>query len=89
MTLYSFIGVAVTSASVVIFGTPIWDPVALLGRFNQPLIASVALVALLIRHTEHQRRRERGLAVERLLQSEPTADLLPHWRPDYRRHRGS
>jgi NCS1 family nucleobase:cation symporter-1 len=38
----------VTSASVVIFGTPIWDPVALLGRFNQPLIASIALIALLI-----------------------------------------
>jgi nucleobase:cation symporter-1, NCS1 family len=48
MTLYSFIGVAVTSASVVIFGAPIWDPVALLGRFNEPVIASIALVALLI-----------------------------------------
>jgi NCS1 family nucleobase:cation symporter-1 len=48
MTLYSFIGVAVTSASVVLFGEAIWDPVVLLGRFNQPVIASVALVALLI-----------------------------------------
>jgi len=48
MTIYSFIGVAVTSASVVIFGEPIWDPVALLGRFNQPVVASFALVALLI-----------------------------------------
>jgi NCS1 family nucleobase:cation symporter-1 len=48
MTVYSFIGVAVTSASVVIFGTAIWDPVALLGRFHEPVIASIALVALLI-----------------------------------------
>src|SRR6201999_2484957 len=48
MTIYSFIGVAVTSASVVIFGEPIWDPVALLGRFHQPVVASFALVALLI-----------------------------------------
>ncbi len=48
MTLYSFIGVAVTSASVVLFGEPIWDPVVLLGKFNEPVIASVALVALLI-----------------------------------------
>jgi NCS1 family nucleobase:cation symporter-1 len=48
MTLYSFIGVAVTSASAVIFGEPIWDPVALLSRFNQPLVASVALIALLL-----------------------------------------
>jgi NCS1 family nucleobase:cation symporter-1 len=48
MTLYSFIGVAVTSASVVIFGEAIWDPVALIGRFNKPVVAFVALVALLI-----------------------------------------
>jgi NCS1 family nucleobase:cation symporter-1 len=48
MTLYSFIGVAVTSASVVIFGEAIWDPVTLLGRFNRPVVALVALVALLI-----------------------------------------
>jgi nucleobase:cation symporter-1, NCS1 family len=48
MTLYSFIGVAVTSASAVIFGEAIWDPVVLLGRFNQPLVALIALVALLV-----------------------------------------
>ncbi|HEX4168144.1 MAG TPA: NCS1 family nucleobase:cation symporter-1 [Bryobacteraceae bacterium] len=48
MTLYSFIGVAVTSASVVLFGEAIWDPVALLSRFQQPLVASIALIALLI-----------------------------------------
>jgi NCS1 family nucleobase:cation symporter-1 len=48
MTLYSFIGVVVTSASAVIFGEPIWDPVDLLGRFNQPIVALIALVALLV-----------------------------------------
>ena len=48
MTLYSFIGVAVTSASVVLFGQAIWDPVELLGKFNQPLVAFIALIALLV-----------------------------------------
>lgn len=48
MTLYAFIGVVVTSASAVIFGEPIWDPVVLLGRFNQPIVALIALVALLL-----------------------------------------
>jgi NCS1 family nucleobase:cation symporter-1 len=48
MTLYSFIGVAVTSASVLLFGEAIWDPVALLGKFNQPVIAVIALVAIMI-----------------------------------------
>jgi NCS1 family nucleobase:cation symporter-1 len=48
MTLYSFIGVAVTSASTVIFGEAIWDPVVLLERFNRPAIALIALIALLV-----------------------------------------
>src|SRR5580693_5189169 len=48
MTLYSFIGVAVTSASAVIFGEPIWDPVILLSRFNQPAVALIALIAILL-----------------------------------------
>jgi len=48
MTLYSFIGVAVTSASVVLFGRAIWDPVQLIGEFHQPLIAFIALIAILI-----------------------------------------
>src|SRR4029077_18937079 len=33
MTLYSLIGILVTSATVVIYGTAIWDPVQLLSRF--------------------------------------------------------
>jgi NCS1 family nucleobase:cation symporter-1 len=48
MTLYAFIGVAVTSASALLFGAPIWDPVVLLGKFNQPLVAFVALIALMV-----------------------------------------
>jgi nucleobase:cation symporter-1, NCS1 family len=54
-----FIGVAVTSASVVLFGEAIWDPVALLGRFHQPLIALVALVALLLATLKRPRLRRR------------------------------
>jgi NCS1 family nucleobase:cation symporter-1 len=48
MTLFAFIGVAVTSASAVIFGQPIWDPVQLLSRIGSPAIVIVALFALLI-----------------------------------------
>ena len=48
MTLYSFIGIACTSASTVVFGTPIWSPITLLGRFHQPAIAFLALVSILI-----------------------------------------
>ncbi len=48
MTLYSFIGVAVTSATVVLFGEAIWDPVVVLSRLGQPLAVAVAMVALLV-----------------------------------------
>lgn len=48
MTLYAFIGVVVTSATVVIFGESIWDPVALLSRFSNPAVALLSLVSLAI-----------------------------------------
>ena len=48
MTLYSFVGVAVTSATVVIYGTAIWDPVQLLSRFHSPVAVMISLVAILL-----------------------------------------
>ena len=46
MGLYSFIGVAVTSATVVIFGSSIWDPVVLVTRFRNPAVLVIALLCL-------------------------------------------
>ncbi len=46
MALYSFIGVAVTSATVVIYGESIWDPVDLLARFQNPLVLTLAMLAV-------------------------------------------
>jgi nucleobase:cation symporter-1, NCS1 family len=48
MTLYTFVGIAVTSASAVLFGRPIWDPIELLGAFHQPVVAFIALIAILV-----------------------------------------
>jgi NCS1 family nucleobase:cation symporter-1 len=48
MGLFSFIGVAVTSATVLIFGEAIWDPVVLIGRFKNPVVLVVALLGLMI-----------------------------------------
>lgn len=48
MTLYSFIGVAVTSATVVIFGEAIWDPVALLQKFDSRLLVLLSLFSLTV-----------------------------------------
>jgi NCS1 family nucleobase:cation symporter-1 len=46
MALYSFIGVAVTSATMVIYKETIWDPVKLLERFENPAVLIVAMLAL-------------------------------------------
>jgi len=52
MTAFAFIGVAVTSATVVIFGEAIWDPVVLIARIgNAPVIIFGALVILLAQLT--------------------------------------
>jgi len=48
MTLYSLIGILVTSATVVIYGTAIWDPVQLLSRFHSPVAVVISLVAILL-----------------------------------------
>src|SRR5277367_2317783 len=48
MTFYSFIGIAVTSATVILFGRAIWDPVEVLSRLGNPLAVVVAMLALLL-----------------------------------------
>jgi NCS1 family nucleobase:cation symporter-1 len=48
MTLYSLIGILVTSATVVIYGTAIWDPVQLLSRFHSPVAVIISLLAILL-----------------------------------------
>src|SRR4029434_11017953 len=48
MTAFAFIGVAVTSATIVLFGQAIWDPVALIARIGSaPVIIFGALIVLL------------------------------------------
>ncbi|MDN3678299.1 NCS1 family nucleobase:cation symporter-1 [Flavobacterium paronense] len=48
MTLFAFIGVVVTSATTIVFGTMIWDPVVLAGKFDSKLLVSIAMTAVAI-----------------------------------------
>jgi len=48
MPLFAFIGVAVTSATVVIYGEEIWDPVALLARFESAPVVIISMLALAV-----------------------------------------
>jgi NCS1 family nucleobase:cation symporter-1 len=47
MTAFAFIGVAVTSATIVIFGEAIWDPVKLIARIGTPAVIIVSAIIVL------------------------------------------
>jgi len=48
MTLFAFIGVVVTSSTAIIYGNTIWDPLVLAGKFENRLLVSVAMIAVII-----------------------------------------
>ncbi len=48
MVFYSFIGIIVTSATLLIFGEAIWDPVQLLGRFSSPVVVVISMLGLTV-----------------------------------------
>ena len=49
-TMFAFaaMGVAITSASAIIFGEPIWDPVKLVGHFSNPWIVGFAMFSVVV-----------------------------------------
>ena len=48
MTLFSFVGIMVTGATVVLYGEAIWDPVKLVARMGSTWVVVLSMLALLI-----------------------------------------
>lgn len=48
MTFFCFIGIIVTAATAVVFGTAIWDPVELVAKLGSPAVVAIALLALIL-----------------------------------------
>lgn len=48
MTIFPLIAVLVTSATIVVYGKPIWDPVELTGHFDNPVVVVIALFTLTV-----------------------------------------
>jgi len=48
MTSFAFVGVVVTSASAIVFGSAVWDPVVLAGKFQSPFLVTFAMLAVAI-----------------------------------------
>ncbi|HEV8481290.1 MAG TPA: NCS1 family nucleobase:cation symporter-1 [Candidatus Eisenbacteria bacterium] len=49
-TMFAFaaMGVLITSASAILYGEPIWDPVKLVGKFHDPWIVGFAMFSIVI-----------------------------------------
>jgi NCS1 family nucleobase:cation symporter-1 len=48
MTIFSIMGVVISSATVVVFGQAIWDPVDLLLHFSNPLVLVFSLFGIIV-----------------------------------------
>jgi len=47
MTAFAFLGVAVTSATIVIFGEAVWDPVVLIAKIGSPFVVIFGALVIL------------------------------------------
>jgi len=48
MTLFAAMGVLITSATVIIYGQAIWDPVQLVGRFTSPVVVAISMFTAVV-----------------------------------------
>jgi nucleobase:cation symporter-1, NCS1 family len=48
MAVFAAMGVLITSATVVIYGEAIWDPVKLVARFDQPVVVAISMFTAVV-----------------------------------------
>jgi NCS1 family nucleobase:cation symporter-1 len=48
MTVFAAMGIIITSASAIIYGKAIWEPVELVGKFDHPWIVAVAMFTIVV-----------------------------------------
>jgi NCS1 family nucleobase:cation symporter-1 len=48
MTVFAAMGVLITSASAIIYGKAIWDPVELVGKFEKPWIVAISMFTIVV-----------------------------------------
>src|SRR5215216_2722957 len=48
MFVFAAMGVMITSATVIIYGQAIWDPVVLVGKFSSPLVVAVSMFTVVV-----------------------------------------
>ena len=48
MTVFAGMGVVITSATAIIYGQAVWDPVQLVGRFGSPAVVAIAMFTIVV-----------------------------------------
>ncbi len=48
MTVFAAMGVVITSATAIIYGEQIWEPIALMARFESPWLVAIAMFTIVI-----------------------------------------
>jgi NCS1 family nucleobase:cation symporter-1 len=48
MSVFAAMGVVITSATAIIYGESIWDPVVLVGKFTSPFVVAVSMVTVVV-----------------------------------------
>jgi NCS1 family nucleobase:cation symporter-1 len=48
MSVFAAMGVMITSATTIIYGQAIWDPVVLVGKFTSPLIVAISMFTVVV-----------------------------------------
>jgi NCS1 family nucleobase:cation symporter-1 len=48
MSVFAAMGVMITSATVIIYGEPIWDPIRLVGRFQAPVVVAISMFTAVV-----------------------------------------
>jgi NCS1 family nucleobase:cation symporter-1 len=48
MSVFAAMGVMITSATAIIYGESIWDPVQLVGRFSSPVVVAIAMFTVVV-----------------------------------------
>ncbi|MBS2025484.1 MAG: NCS1 family nucleobase:cation symporter-1 [Deltaproteobacteria bacterium] len=48
MTVFAGMGVVITSATEIIYGKPIWEPVELVGRFDSTVVVAIAMFTIVV-----------------------------------------
>ena len=48
MSLFAAMGVMITSATAIIYGQAIWDPVELVGKFSSPVVVAISMFTVVV-----------------------------------------